>query len=407
MVELQQIQNKITQLEQDIDSQERVIQEILIDNKSDIVRAYIEKRHRNFEMAKMLDCLNSELIEDCVTECSPDNAEENQTRELESRAVSLENDSNYQKETIQTLSEINRAAVVRKDIERKKHSVAISELLNLVAPKTKFNLEKQLRIMVLLECENKVLNRRITKAFFTEDAIQREADVKASTLFSYTPGLKVNNMRIEGLVRGVNQKGVNGLEVLVLPKAINGQKVVAIGRKAFEYMNIKEAIIPDTVTTIGVGAFRGCKELKRINLPNSLSEIQGGCFYETGLEEVALPQNVKTLSRFCFKNCTDLTRIALSNSITTIEQEALCNTKIRRIVFPESLLKVDIQALAYSKVDIACMGMETTFDIHGGCNLEGCRNYTIYCLPYSAMEKQCRKRGLRVRPLNEFPNGNI
>ena len=150
MVELQQIQNKITQLEQDIDSQERVIQEILIDNKSDIVRAYIEKRHRNFEMAKMLDCLNSVLIEDCVTECSPDNAEENQTRELESRAVSLENDSNYQKETIQTLSEINRAAVVRKDIERKKHSVAISELLNMVAPKTKFNLEKQLRIMALL-----------------------------------------------------------------------------------------------------------------------------------------------------------------------------------------------------------------------------------------------------------------
>lgn len=453
MDELQQMQDKIAQLQLDLAAQEIFIQNYLKETQSDIARAYCEKRHRTFEMAKMLEVLSDESTEERTTYQLPNMAEKKQehgfdhdskplneslygenTRdkndEVKAKATALEKKARFQKETIQTLLEISRVVTLGTNIEQKQRSVAISKLLCVMSPKVELKVDKQARTLVVLGNESRELNRKITRAFLAEDTAQRDIDDKISTMFSYFPGDKLNCVGVEGCERGTDIHKFCKIEVLVIPNAVMGKKVVSIGRSAFEYMNMKEVIIPSAVTTIGeeafreckklnrvnlpvavttigAGAFSGCHELKEVNLPDALSEISGGCFYGTGIEKVALPENIRKLSRMCFKNCTNLARITLNDGITAIESEALCNTKIRRIVFPESLLKVDIQALAYSRVDIACMGMETTFDIHGGCNLEGCRNYTIYCLPDSAMEKQCRKRGLRVRPLNEFPNRDI
>ena len=58
----------------------------------------------------------------------------------------------------------------------------------------------------------------------------------------------------------------------------------------------KTVVIPDGVTSIGNGAFRGCSSLKSITIPNSVTSIGDGAF----------------------KDCTSLTSITIPNSVTFI-----------------------------------------------------------------------------------------
>lgn len=47
----------------------------------------------------------------------------------------------------------------------------------------------------------------------------------------------------------------------------------------FSYSSLKEIIIPDGVTTIGMYAFYECSQLKRVVIPPSVQNIEGNSFY--------------------------------------------------------------------------------------------------------------------------------
>ena len=67
--------------------------------------------------------------------------------------------------------------------------------------------------------------------------------------------------------------------------------VTTIGRGAFEYCrSLTNINIPNSVTTIGEYAFDGCKSLVNINIPNSVTTIEDGAFY--GCEN--LPSHIKS-----------------------------------------------------------------------------------------------------------------
>jgi len=66
--------------------------------------------------------------------------------------------------------------------------------------------------------------------------------------------------------------------------------------------------IPDTVTTIGVGAFYSCTCLTSISLPANLTTIGVAAFELcTGLTSIRLPANLTTIDRYAFYECTGLT----------------------------------------------------------------------------------------------------
>ena len=70
--------------------------------------------------------------------------------------------------------------------------------------------------------------------------------------------------------------------VTVIPSmVIHGKKtytVTGIANAAFAFSGIEEAIIPETVTTIGSSAFTGCRELKSVYIPDSVTSIGCGAF---------------------------------------------------------------------------------------------------------------------------------
>lgn len=72
----------------------------------------------------------------------------------------------------------------------------------------------------------------------------------------------------------------------------------------------QNTVIPNTVTTIGDGAFKGCTTLTSVTIPTSVTRIDfwafSGC---TGLTTLTIPGSVTNLGNYAFAFCGNLTEI--------------------------------------------------------------------------------------------------
>ena len=66
-------------------------------------------------------------------------------------------------------------------------------------------------------------------------------------------------------------------------------------------------IIPDTVTSIGIYAFSGCKSLQSINIPNSVTNIGECAFFNcNSLTNINIPKSVTSVGEDAFSGCNSL-----------------------------------------------------------------------------------------------------
>ena len=90
----------------------------------------------------------------------------------------------------------------------------------------------------------------------------------------------------------------------------NDLPVTTIGSEAFGNSNITNIEIPDSVTSIGNYAFRGCSSLTNIAIPDSVTSIGNYAFRGcSSLTNIAIPDSVTSIGRDAFENCTALTEI--------------------------------------------------------------------------------------------------
>ena len=74
--------------------------------------------------------------------------------------------------------------------------------------------------------------------------------------------------------------------------------------------NITKCIIPNSVTSIGDGAFWGCESLKEITIPNSVTSIGYWAFcYCTSLTSISIPNSITCIGYKPFYKCNFLKEI--------------------------------------------------------------------------------------------------
>jgi hypothetical protein len=77
--------------------------------------------------------------------------------------------------------------------------------------------------------------------------------------------------------------------------------------------------IPDSVTSIGDGAFSGCTSLKRVTIPDSVKSIGDRAFsFCTSLTSVTISNSVTSIGADAFWNCPSLTSVTIPDSVTSI-----------------------------------------------------------------------------------------
>ena len=76
------------------------------------------------------------------------------------------------------------------------------------------------------------------------------------------------------------------------------------------YYACKNTIIPNSVTSIGSGAFNGCSNLTSIVIPNSVTSIMSHAFYICSrLTSVTIGSSVTSIGEFVFHGCSSLSSI--------------------------------------------------------------------------------------------------
>jgi hypothetical protein len=100
--------------------------------------------------------------------------------------------------------------------------------------------------------------------------------------------------------------------------------VISIGSGAFGgCTSLTSVTIPDSVTTIGERAFSGCDSLTSATIGNKVTTIGEYAFwYCTSLISVTIPDSVTTIGNYAFYGCTSLTSATIGNKVTTIGEYA-------------------------------------------------------------------------------------
>ena len=90
----------------------------------------------------------------------------------------------------------------------------------------------------------------------------------------------------------------------------------------------KNTTIPNSITSIGSGAFSGCNGLASITIPNSVTSIGSSAFSGcSGLTSINIPNSVTTIGDFAFHNCSNLKSFEFPESFTSIGLGAFHDTK--------------------------------------------------------------------------------
>lgn len=141
------------------------------------------------------------------------------------------------------------------------------------------------------------------------------------------------------------EPGVLGIGDLALHnsaklEAVHMADVQIIGKYSFlECAKLRKLILPDSVTEIGTGAFQCCYNLTQVQLSSGLRSLGesafAGCWK---LTQINLPGGITEIPWSCFDCCHALTRIEIPEGVTRIHELAFqkCTT-LHTVILPASL----------------------------------------------------------------------
>lgn len=284
------------------------------------------------------------------------------------------------------LTDLGDGVVIKKYIKKKS-----DEDVEIIIP-------SEIEGMPVVELADDAFNRSIVKTVVIPDSILRIGE----RLFLYSVQLKYVKLlaQITSLPKDIFQN-CESLEYFDIPSHItniesgaffkSGLRAIEIPEtvtfKSFNFgeeinsravlgycKNLEYVSLPNTMTILPDGFFKGCASLKNIKLPASIEIIEDSVFAEcTSLEYVDLPASLVSIGSRAFEECgiksliipdsvTDCNKLQLStckqlesltlpNNMTEIKNSLLQpdsdfqrGSNLKSINFPKSLTKIEYEA---------------------------------------------------------------
>lgn len=121
----------------------------------------------------------------------------------------------------------------------------------------------------------------------------------------------------------------------------------------------EEITVENSVNSLPVilkGTFKASSNLKKVTIPEGISEISALTFYNcTNLTSVSLPQSLVTIGPSAFNGCTSLTQITIPENVTDIQASAFANCKnLTSFDFPSAIIAISDSMFncCYNLVDV-------------------------------------------------------
>lgn len=170
--------------------------------------------------------------------------------------------------------------------------------------------------------------------------------------------------------------------------------VTTIGIGAFSGRDdLTSVSIPNSVTTIGNNAFQNCSGLTEVSIPNSVTEIGDRSFMNCrGLTEVTIPNSVTQIGSSAFRGCSGLTSLAISNTIKVIEESTFAGcSKLPEVTIPNSV--ETIREFAFSNTGLKSLTIPKSVKAIGSWAFRECIELSTIYLYSDCFDKEAFDEG--------------
>jgi hypothetical protein len=180
--------------------------------------------------------------------------------------------------------------------------------------------------------------------------------------------MKANDMMLTNIVKAINDAGkyvsldFSGSPLKEIPRGAfrrcrslagitipNG--ITSIEDGAFQScISLASLTIPNSVTSIGQYAFQGCTSLTSVTFasPSKVTSIGDGAFQGcTSFTSVTIPDSINSIGPEAFNGCTSLTSVTFASpsKITSIGYLAFYScTSLTSVIIPDSVTSIDVFA---------------------------------------------------------------
>ena len=144
--------------------------------------------------------------------------------------------------------------------------------------------------------------------------------------------------------------------------------VTAISNYAFrDCKKITSISMPNSITKLGEYSFDSCSGLTSIEIPSSITALTSNAFINcTGLTEIKLPNTLTSIGTMTFADCTDLTSIDLPESLTIIGEGSFSGSGLRSVKIPNSITTINLGTFSYCESLSSVELPNSVIDIRSG-----------------------------------------
>ena len=188
----------------------------------------------------------------------------------------------------------------------------------------------------------------------TSDFGQWDANPLYNAKHLYLNGEEIKDLVIPNSVTRLKKYAFvccTGLSSVTIPNSLT-----EIGYLAFGWCSgLTSAYFGNSLTRIEGGAFFGCSNLTSLNFPNSLTSIESNSIWGTfasctSIVSITIPNSVTNIGDCSFDYCTSLTTVSIPNSITHIGYGAFrsCSNLEKVFCYAEQIPETDTNAFVNS-----------------------------------------------------------
>jgi len=168
-----------------------------------------------------------------------------------------------------------------------------------------------------------------------------------------------------------------------LTSIIISTSVILIEEWAFQdCASLTSITIPESVTSIGNGAFFKCTSLTSFTIPPLVTSIEKATFaFCTGLASINIPGSITSIGEEAFWSCYNLTSINIPESVTSIGDGAFmeCNS-LTSITIPESITSIGM-ALFFGCNSLTSIAIPESVTSIGAIAFMECNSLTSIKIP--------------------------
>lgn len=152
-----------------------------------------------------------------------------------------------------------------------------------------------------------------------------------------TNGSKLMWKNSTGVQNRVYQNAIQRIEI--------GDNCIIGDTGLFGCHSLKSITLPNSITSIGWGAFQNCFNLTSITIPNSITSIANGIFWCCySLVSAMIPHGVTSMAQSVFYACHSLVNVTIPDSVATMGNEVFSACRaLEKVIIPDGVTVIPIQ----------------------------------------------------------------